>query len=355
MPLLGFLRGELGECRFAQPPVALVPGNETAIYAFRLAGLAPPLDRELVLRLFRPGTDVREVAAEAALQNALVAQGFPAAPAHLVCTDESVLGGAFFVMERLAGEPLFGASILLDDSGSPSLSLAAVARDGFAMLATMPGTLARVDLQIHSLDVPRLIEALERDGVNWHHRTLAARLEQIAERVDAFALTGLTEGVRWLRDRLPDCSPEDWVVCHGDMQPLNLLVDNGEVSGVVDWSNMLLAPAESEIGWTRATLLTVPIPMPGPLGFCARRFARFIADRYTNAYRRVRALDLSTVFYYEAFHSLLVLSHTGEQIAQGSVHRDAWNTPKGVENLIAHFRTISGRTLALPPFPASRR
>jgi aminoglycoside phosphotransferase (APT) family kinase protein len=354
-PLLGFLREEFGECVYAHSPVVLVPGNETAIYAFRLEGLAPPLDRELVVRRFRPGTDVREVAAEAALQNALADQGFPASPAYSVCTDASVLGGAFFVMERLAGEPLFGQSIQLDGSGSPRVNLAAVVHDGIAMLTKIPDTLADVDLRIHSLDVTKLVETLERAGVSSHRMTLDARLEQLSARVEQFALTGLVEGVAWLRGRLPACEPEERVVCHGDMQPLNLLVQDGEVSGVVDWSNALLAPAECEIGWTRGTFLTLPIPLPGPLRFGARRFGRFIADRYTKAYRRERALDLDAVRYYEAFHSLLVLSHIGEEITRGRVFRDAWNTPEGIENLIDHFRSISNETLEIPPLPGRSR
>ena len=49
-PLLEFLRGEFGACRYAEPPAALVRGNETDVYSLRLDGLDAPLDRPLVLQ-----------------------------------------------------------------------------------------------------------------------------------------------------------------------------------------------------------------------------------------------------------------------------------------------------------------
>ena len=34
--LLEYLRGELGDCDFAEPPVPLAPGNQTVVHATRI-------------------------------------------------------------------------------------------------------------------------------------------------------------------------------------------------------------------------------------------------------------------------------------------------------------------------------
>jgi aminoglycoside phosphotransferase (APT) family kinase protein len=350
--LLRYLREKFGDCHYEDPPVALAPGNETTIYAFRLKGLAPPLDRPLILRLFRSGTPRRAVLTETVVQNAVAAQGFPAAPAHSICADTSVLGAPFFVMERLPGRPLYGESLELDRSGRPSVGLAGVLRDGVRMLTEQPQTLARVDARIHSLDSSAVIDALERAGLDWSGMTVEGQICEMSQRTSTWGLDGLVAAIEWLRANLP-AEPDKPVVCHGDMQPLNLLVRDGEICGVVDWSNTLLAARECEIGWTRATLLTIPVPLPGPLRYARRVFMALIARRYSNAYRHEHPLDANAVSYHEAFHSLLMLTHIGEEISKGHVFRSAWNTPGGVANLIAHFRTISGVTPTIPPLPPS--
>jgi aminoglycoside phosphotransferase (APT) family kinase protein len=151
----------------------------------------------------------------------------------------------------------------------------------------------------------------------------------------------------WLEAHVPPAG-DRLVLCHGDMQPLNLLVQGGELSGIVDWSNALLAAPECEIGWTRSTFLTLPLPLPGLLRPLEGRIAAAFANRYSRAYRRERPLDEDAVRYYEAFHDMIILSFQAERIFRGEVFRDAWNSREAQEKTAAHFYSISGQRIAAP-------
>jgi aminoglycoside phosphotransferase (APT) family kinase protein len=349
-PLLEFLRDELGDCRYAEPPVALTPGNETLICAFRLEGPEPPLDRPLVVRLFPSGTDPARALGEAVIQNALADQGFPAARTFASCDRNEVLGGPFFVMERLPGETFLGSTLELDRTGAPRMLPWGVVRQGLQMLLDMPRRLAEVDVRMHALDASRAIAALEEAGLPWQTRTVEGQIRRMSALVDQSSLDGLRPGVEWLAAHLP-AARDPVVVCHGDMQPLNLLVADHKVSGVVDWSNTLFAPPECEIGCTRAAFLTLPLPLPTPLRPAERGIATIIADRYTNVYERSRPLDADAVRYHEAFHNLWVLAVNAERASYGGVRRDAWGSPRARQKLVAHFHAISGEYLeaADPP------
>ena len=73
----------------------------------------------------------------------------------------------------------------------------------------------------------------------------------------------------WLLESRP-ASESELVLCHCDVQPLNLLTEGGELRGIIDWANASLAPPELEVGWTRATYLTLDLALPGPVRLLAR-------------------------------------------------------------------------------------
>ena len=109
--LLAYLREELDEKRLAyqSPPVQLQGGFETQIYRFHLKGAGEPFSQPLVLRLYPAMYGTGNAIWESTVQNALAAEAYPVAKAHLLCTNLSVLGGAFFIMDLLPGKPLVHA------------------------------------------------------------------------------------------------------------------------------------------------------------------------------------------------------------------------------------------------------
>ena len=77
-------------------------------------------------------------------------------------------------------------------------------------------------------------------------------LSRISER-DA----GLAEHVRSLR-------PSTRSLIHMDFHPLNLIVDGGKITGILDWAGAAAGDPRADLARTAATLLSAPVP-PGPL------------------------------------------------------------------------------------------
>lgn len=76
--------------------------------------------------------------------------------------------------------------------------------------------------------------------------------------MDAARTTAVEEAVRRLRDDAESGWPAERLgLCHGDFHPGNVLVDDGVVTGVVDWSAAWLGPAEADVATCRADLAVV--------------------------------------------------------------------------------------------------
>jgi aminoglycoside phosphotransferase (APT) family kinase protein len=255
-PLLAFLQDALGPCEYAEPPTPMRPGNDTQVHAFSLTGI----DEPLVLRVFRREDDAQRPVFEATLQNALAEQGLPVPRAITIGSDTSVIGAPFFVMERASGRTLYGDAISTDDDGIPQADWRKALQHGGEMLFGMPRLLAEVCLRIHAIDAKAVAASLEAGGVRWQEITVEGRTAWLENCVEECALEGLRPAVDWLRENRPASSSED-VVCHCDVQPLNLMMEGGELRGILDWANAMIAPPELEVGWTRAVYLTLELPL----------------------------------------------------------------------------------------------
>jgi aminoglycoside phosphotransferase (APT) family kinase protein len=70
---------------------------------------------------------------------------------------------------------------------------------------------------------------------------LAVTKERITARLEQAAAGGWLDGIDALRAILslsPPCTPERIVVCHGDLYARHLLVDEGVLTGVIDWGDV---------------------------------------------------------------------------------------------------------------------
>ena len=127
---------------FAERPTRLTGGFDTRIFAFRLAGAPAAFAGPLILRLLDAHHDPARALHERATQNALVELGYPAPRVLLASADTTLLGGAFLIMERLAGQPL------------PKVSLGAMAR-----------VVADFQARLHDLDPVAFLRAVTREGL----------------------------------------------------------------------------------------------------------------------------------------------------------------------------------------------
>jgi aminoglycoside phosphotransferase (APT) family kinase protein len=150
---------------------------------------------------------------------ALAGSGVPVPRVHVLCTDEDVIGRAFYVMDFVAGR-------VLQDPRLPEFSNAERA----ALFADMNRVLAR----LHGLDYQALGlgdygkpgDYLARQIARWSKQYRASETEPIA---------AMDRLIAWLPTAIPPDEPATLV--HGDFRLDNLVIDarQPQVVGVLDW------------------------------------------------------------------------------------------------------------------------
>lgn len=308
---------------FAEPPAPLTGGFDTEIVAFRLRQAPGPWSEPLVLRILRAHHPPALVLREQAVQNTVADAGYPA-PRVLLASAEAVpIGAAFLVMQRLPGRPLVDAQPF-----------------------GMDRVLTDAQLRLHALDPAPLVRALgEAIGFDGY-------LTALERRVTAAALTGLAPALRWLRARCPPAEAAP-VICHGDLHPLNVLVENGRLTGVLDWPNALVADAAFDVATTRNILRFVPPGLAArpPLSWLARVGQPILARRYLAGYRRGRPLAADRLAYYEVAAAMRELVRAGEshRRAAGRPPASALDRSSYAPRLAAHASRVCGVDVTLPP------
>jgi aminoglycoside phosphotransferase (APT) family kinase protein len=327
-------------------PVRIPGGFDAAIFGFTLDRVPSPLIGPLILRLGRPDADPGRVKLETVVQNTLLEMGFPAPRVMVTESDPGVLGGPFMVMTRLPGQTLaYG----IEAGFGAGASLVAKMQ----LLFNVPAILGRitdqwVDMQIrlHQLPAETLLRAVTAAGIDAGAITFEgqlARLRTIVERCD---LIGLKPGLAWLDDHRPSKAREA-AICHGDFHPLNILADKNQPTGVIDWSNAVIAEAAMDVGSAIANMSALPLPLPWALRGAAHRVIGAALRRYERTYRALRPLDDRAVLYYQVFRAVAQLVWVGQARAIGRVGGGAFHSAVGVSNLIALIRKLSGVSVRL--------
>ena len=144
------------------------------------------------------------------------------------------------------------------------------------------------------------------------------------------------------------------VLIHGDFHPLNILAEQGRVTGIIDWSNVVIASAEMDVGSALANISTVPFDVPRLLSVPLSGLVRLILRRYYRAYCKRRALDDVAVRYFQIFRAIAQLASVGQNLAAGQIEGGAFQSEVGVRNLIKLVRKLSGVELHLAGFGRSR-
>ena len=204
-------------------------GHSNLTYLLRVGG------RELVLRRPPFGSKVRgahDMSREVRFLTRL--QGvYPLAPRVVAaCEDATLLGGPFYLMERIAGIILRGPSlrIALGEAGVRALCESFV--DGLAALHAIDWQEAGIEGHPDGY-VRRQVEGWTR---RWHD----ARTDDIPE-VDAIAA--------WLAARIPSASAA--TLLHNDYKYDNLVLDPGDptrIVGVLDWEMATVGDPLMDLG-----------------------------------------------------------------------------------------------------------
>lgn len=109
--LIAYLRDQLKDSMigYEEPLTPLEGGSETYMYRFKLKGAPQELSIPLVLRLYPQYYGTRNAVLEKTIQNVLAGEGYPVAHTYFICTDMTILGGSFIIMEFLNGNLMLTA------------------------------------------------------------------------------------------------------------------------------------------------------------------------------------------------------------------------------------------------------
>jgi aminoglycoside phosphotransferase (APT) family kinase protein len=347
--LLAHLQTELGRpaLTYAEPPARVTGGNETYIYGFRLDGAPDNLAGSLILRAYRQGYMRPDQARfEAAVQNAVAGLGYPAARVFVTCQEPAVLGTPFIVMERLSGSMVLEGIGGPDASGTMRFSGAGRLLRSVRLLWEIPRALAEAQVRLHDLDPQPLLDAIEREGLPRDSITVEGRLETLRAYIDANRIEGFREVVAWLVEHAP--LPEKVVICHCDIQPNNLLMTGGVITGVVDWSQVIVAGPALDVGCTKMAMDTAPLEMPPMLQWLSRPISRTVSRGYVGRYTKERPLPRSSLDYYGALRAISELARVAAMHVGSLSEPGVWDNPAGVRNLIQYVRSIAGIEVRLP-------
>ncbi len=324
--LLIYLRRAWGDgaTKFAAPPSALTGGFDTTIMAFELDGAPDELSGPLILRLMRTPEHAGMVIREKATHDALTSLGFPAPRVFVASTDCEPLGAPFLIMERLRGVNMW------DDILGPSGKLSRLFR--------LTQTLAEVQARLHALDARVYRDSLAGAGLDPGDFTLAGEVRSISARIERAGLVGLRRGAEWLLTNVP-AQDARVSICHGDFHPLNVIMDAGTFSGVVDWSQAIVAEPAYDIACTSVILRFGPVELSGVLRAVFERVRAVPMRRYATGYRKRSTVDMRNAGYYEAMHVLSNLTFAGE-LAPGLPN--PWGDPRTASGLERFFHKRTG-------------
>jgi aminoglycoside phosphotransferase (APT) family kinase protein len=310
--LIAHLRDQLDDptIGYESPLTQLEGGFETHIYRFELRGAPKELTEPLVLRLYPEYSGIESAVWESIVQNALAAEGYPVAKAHMLCVDMSVLGGAFIIMDFLPGEPMVTAPV-----------------------EAIPELLGRAHAGLHRIDPKPLIKSLGEQGIDESTCRLGSRLARLKNKVSRFPW--LRDAADWLIEHRPP-EPEQLSLCHHDFHPGNILVQGGVVTGVLDWPGFLIADPALDVANT-IVLVSIPFRHLAPrLGLDLSSVDwKLLEQRYLDAYQAEGSLDRSHLNYYRVMRCVNAL-------IEGSEGQTVWLDPPIVRDLLDYIRSATG-------------
>ncbi len=179
--------------------------------------------RNYVLRRKPPGQTVQGAHAvdrEARILQALAPAGFPVAHVYGLCTDDSVIGSWFYIMELVEGRIFWDASFSeVPHDQRP------------AYFDAMNATIA----QLHSLDYAALgLEGFGKPG-HYFERQISRWSRQYMEDEEAGRDGDMDALLEWLPNNIPD--GDDSSIVHGDFRCDNMIFHPSEprILAVLDW------------------------------------------------------------------------------------------------------------------------
>jgi aminoglycoside phosphotransferase (APT) family kinase protein len=295
---------------FVEPLTQIIGGYDAFTYKFHLSGVSEKLAEPLILRLYGPERNPQTVILESAVQNTLFAQDYPAPPVFFTCTETRLLDGAFKIMAFLDGDMMLSGEI-----------------------EHIPAMLGQAHASLHNKDVTALLTQLTDQGIDEKHFRLNGLLDELdSQRKE---LPWINEAVEWLVDNKPT-EPSQLSICHGDFHPMNILVRDGQLTGVLDWPGFMIGDAAMDVA---ATMILFEVVLDHLMPEVKQDRAQ---SQYLNAYTDIRPLDVSNLDYYRMLRCV-------PAVIEGATGQGAWSIEPILQDLILTIRNISGIQVVVAP------
>jgi aminoglycoside phosphotransferase (APT) family kinase protein len=248
-------------------------------------------DKAYVLRKQPPGQLLKGAHAvdrEAKVLTGLARANFPVAQVRALCTDPSVLGTIFYVMDMVEGRIFWDAAI------------PAVANDERAALFdAMNSTIAH----LHGVDYAAVgLAEYGRPG-NYFARQIARWSKQYLEDTDAGRDPDMDRLVEWLPAHIPD--GDETSIVHGDFRIDNMIFHAREprVLAVLDWELSTLGHPGADFAYHAMMYRMPPHIVAGLAGSDIAALGIPSEEEYLAAYCRRRKLDRMPGYdFYMAFN-----------------------------------------------------
>jgi aminoglycoside phosphotransferase (APT) family kinase protein len=297
---------------YLKPLTRLTGGYETFICRFQLSGVDDRLSKPLIIRVYAENSDYYQPLKESMVQNAMADQGYPVPAVYSTCTDKTILGGAFIVMDYFEGKTLLDSNMPFD---------------------RVFDVLGNLHAKLHNIDPEPIEKKITEAGMDSRLLKFESMLMGFRTQVN-LNFSWLNEAAEWLFENRPNDS-EFLSVCHDDFHPRNILFKDGKVIGVLDWSGFLIGDPAMDVALT-ILLITIPTKLLSP-----DLDPEQLREMYLNSYRKTRPLDETNIAYYGTVRSALALIEG----AQGHV---IWGHPEIIQQLLISIYEITGIKIRIP-------
>jgi aminoglycoside phosphotransferase (APT) family kinase protein len=146
---------------------------------------------------------------------------------------------------------------------------------------------------------------------------LERHLSMLDEQIRNFDFRGLRAGLDWLNRNRPGESGRPSIL-HMDFHPINIMIDRGRVTAVLDWHEADVGDRCADVAITLLLLKTAPIELPGVWEQISSIPGRWALHRwYRMAYLKRCPCARERLRYYLAWASLRRLCRYGMWLAHG--------------------------------------
>ncbi|HTF66199.1 MAG TPA: phosphotransferase family protein [Edaphobacter sp.] len=253
---------------------------------------------------------------------------FHAAPkVHLLCEDPSIIGSAFFLMERRKG-------IILRETDSRPYDAAFTARVSEAFIDGLIA-LHAIDIEPYGLSALGKPEGfLDRQVRGWTERWRRAETENIAE---------MERVIAWLAASIPESGRA--TIVHNDYKLDNIMLnaeDPGKIEAVLDWEMTTVGDPLADLG------LTLCYWMLGSSSGRNDSPGWYSREQLLARYAAKTGRDLSGIAYYEVlgvFKLAVILQQIYYRYVKGQTHDERF---RGFDSRVKGLIETASALIARP-------